>query len=339
MPRTFSISEEAVNIVEQITLRKLAYAREFLAASGRPRTGTRPQVRERLAALLEETPDEISKLKALLDELDAWGNQRVRLGRLPDDVLSEFRSDELVLRKISQTGMGQLVGGQIPVSPPMELSPVRVSYDEDSTSRLLLLFAAKTRLILQAQPDIPDYTDEEKYPGVIFKPYKQETQKAVAFAEIDLSSGLAIISTTLLKQGLGYKAEFEEFYEVFDPLISFDDLMPLTLYDSVHKMRHVLTSHEVRIRTNRKRTSSGGTVDHRSHSSKVDLRHDPELVNSEAALIDLPGLHCNCYWEPGNGLSESVHTHVFAPSGEVSIMGQVKEESARYVLHRILSLN
>jgi len=330
-------TEEAACIIEQITNRKLIYAREFLSAYELARTGTKPQIRERLTNFLAQRPDEVQRLKLLLDELDAWGNQRIRIGRISDEAMAGFRSKKLVVQKIRQAGLEHLIGGHLPVTPPLNLSPMRVSYDEDSS--LLMMYAAKTRIVLQPQQEIPDKVDEENYPGVLFKPYKQEAQKAVSFAEIDLRSGLTIISTTLLKQGFAYKAEFEEFYELFESLISFEHLTPVELYAAIHNIRYTLPAQEVRIRTNKKRTSSGGTIHHSSHSSKIDLRNDPELVRSEEVLTGLSGLHCNCYWEAVNGLAECVHTHVFAPSGEISIMGQVKEESARYVLQRILSLN
>jgi hypothetical protein len=66
---------------------------------------------------------------------------------------------------------------------------------------------------------------------------------------------------------------------------------------------------------------------------------DPELGYTQDALPHAPGAQCNCFWEPVNGLQERVHSHVFAPEGEVSIFGQVREVSARYVLHKILGIN
>lgn len=335
-----SQSTKITQIVEQVTLRKLVYAREFLALNGRPRYGTRGQIRDRLITFLGENPNSLENLKSLLDELDAWGDQRIRIGQLPHEVLADFQSRELFLQKVSQAGMDSHLGGLIPISPETTLTPIRILYDDDNPAdRSLTLVAAKSRVVMKPHPEVPDLTDEETYPGIIFKPYKHENQKVIAFAEIHLNSGLTIISTALLRHGVTYKTEFEEFYTLFEPLIPLQSTNPIEFYQAIRNIRHTLTAAQVRIMMNKKRTSSGGTVDHRSSGARVDIRQDSELASSEMVLDALPGQYCSCFWEPLDSLSECVHTHLYAPNGEVSIMGQVREESARYVLRRILELN
>ena len=179
----------------------------------------------------------------------------------------------------------------------------------------------------------------DEHPGVVFKPFKEETQKAVDFAEINLDSGFTVSSTTLVKSGFSFRAEFGEFYDVFSTLLPLDDAAPVVLYNATHNIREKLPQTEVRIRARKARTSVGGVIGMSSHTSKVDMRADPELLRTEDGLSNAPCAHCNCYWEPVNGLEEIVHTHIFAPEGEISIMAQVKENSARYVLRRILGLN
>ena len=88
-------------------------------------------------------------------------------------------------------------------------------------------------MLFRSQSEIPDHVDEQ-YPGVIFKPFKVETQKALAFAEISLDSGLTLISTTLLRQGQGYIAEFGEFLSVFRPLIALDEVNVVPLYNATY---------------------------------------------------------------------------------------------------------
>ena len=331
------IDEQNQNIIDQLTLRKLDYARQLLESVDLPHTGTRPKVRERLAKALEDGSISVSTLQALLGELDAWGDQRIQLRRFPARMLKEFRSAAVVAKKAKTANMSHLLHGTIALTPPLELTPMRVAYEESSSQKRLKLVAAKTRQIMVPQPDILDYFDV-RYPGVVFKPFKVEIQKAVAFAEIDLDTGLAVVSTTLLRQGQGYKAEFEEFFTVFRPFIPLQDADPVPLLDATHQIRQ-LPSSEIRLVARQAKTAVGGKINYRSHSSRADIRSDPELHQSQAILPNAPGLHCNCFWEPVDGLEEGVHTHVFAPAGEISILGQIREASARYVLRRILEIN
>ncbi len=330
------LDQNTQNLVEQLTLRKLVYVTEFLKSKKEHYSGTREKVRERLAGALEKRPDFIPELYSLLDELDAWGDQRIRLRRFPPNVLAEFKSKSAVEAKIDAAGMSHLLEGKIDLTPPAVTTPMHISYDEKE--KILKLVAAKTRIVMLPQPDIPNLTVEE-HPGIVFKPFKEEPQKSISFAEINLDSGFALISTALVRQGFTFQAEFAEFYEAFEPLIPLDDAEPILLYDAARNMRDALGLNEIRVCARRRRTNSGGSVTLSSHTSRADMRSDPELNQADATLLSAQCAHCNCYWEAVNDLPQVVHTHVFAPEGEVSIMGQVREVSARYVLRRIQEIN
>lgn len=331
------VDEHTSRIVEQLTLRKLEYVRSLLKAINLPHSGPRLKVRERLIDAIDRNRIAVATLQALLDELDAWGDQRVRIGRLAAGILAEFQSADAIAHKATEAGMSHLLHGEVDLVPPVDLTPMKIFYEEQAGRKQLRLVAAKTRQLMLPQSELPDHVDEQ-YPGVIFKPFKVETQKALAFAEISLDSGLTLISTTLLRQGQGYIAEFGEFLSVFRPLIALDEVNVVPLYNATYQIRQLSVS-EVRLVARRARTSVGGEIHFRSHSTHADIRADPELDQTQAVLPNAPGFHCNCFWEPVNGLEERVHTHVFAPEGEVSILGQVKEPSARYVLQKILQIN
>lgn len=331
------VDEHLLDVIEQLTLRKLEYARQLLKSAEMPYSGVRAKVRDRLIEALEKNRVTVSSLQTLLGELDAWGDQRIRVGHLPRGFLAKFHSFNSVSEAVASAGMVDLIDGEMALVPPSELTPLKISYEERASQKRLRLLAAKTRQIMLPQPEIPDHVDQQ-YPGVIFKPFKVETQKAIAFAEIDLVTGLIFISTTLLRRGHGYTAEFEEFFAVFQPLIALQDIDIVHFYVATNRIRQ-LPPGEVRLVAREARTSVGGKIHFRSHSTRADMRTDPELTQSQAALPNLPGLHCNCFWEPVNGLEERVHTYVYGPEGEVSIFGQVREVSARYVLQRILAIN
>ena len=233
--------------------------------------------------------------------------------------------------------MTALLEGEIVNEPPANLTPMVINYVEDDAQGTLQLYAAKSRIVEVPDNSVPVLTDE-RYPGVLFKPYRQEIQKAVDFAEINLTNGDALFSTTLLRSGGSYRAEFKELFEVFQPLIALGAASPVVLYDAVKKIP-TLPQKEVLVPGNDKRTSIGGRITHRSHSLKSDLRLDPDIMKSEQAIASTDSVSCNCYWAALGKLLERVHTHVYAPEAEISVMGQVREASVRYVLRRILEVN
>jgi hypothetical protein len=225
------VGKHVLDVIEQLTLRKLEYARELLKSSDIPHSGVRSKVRERLIEAIEKNHVTVSDLQTLLEELDAWGDQRIRVGRLPTGILTNFQSLNSVSNAAASVGMGDLLEGEMALIAPLELTPVKIFYEEGAGQKRLRLLAAKTRQIMLPQPEIPDHIDQQ-YPGVIFRPFKVETQRALAFAEIDLVTGLTFISTTLLRQGQGYTTEFGEFIAVFQPLIALQEIDLVHFYEA-----------------------------------------------------------------------------------------------------------
>jgi hypothetical protein len=330
------VDEETIRIIEQVTLRKLEYVRDYLASNDQPKGGKRIEVRERLLKLADTSDYVIDDLRELLGELDAWGDQRLKVAKFDLRDLKAFSTKKSVHKRIEEAGMSALLEGEIATEPPTDLTPMVIKYVEDETPALQL-YAAKSRIVDVPDNTVPTITDE-RYPGVIFKPYRQEIQKALDFAEINLTNGDALFSTTLLKTGASYTAEFTELFEVFNPLISLQEAATVELYKAVKSIPK-LPQKEVRIASNDKRTSIGGRIVHRSGSTKNDLRIDKEIMSSERATRNTDSVSCNCFWESFGELSESVHAHIYAPEAEISIMGQVREVSVRHVLRRILEVN
>ena len=330
-------NKDEIRIIEQVTLRKLEYVRKYLGTKKQTKGGTRVAVRNRLASLVDEDDSVIGDLKKLLGELDAWGDQRLRIAKFEARDLKEFSTTEAVHEKIKAAGMVPLLTGEIAIEPPLELTSMLIKYVDGGTKRMLYLYAAKSRIVEVLDTSIPVKTDK-RYPDVIFKPYRQEIQKALDFAEINLANGDALFSTTLLKSGASYKAEFTELFEVFQPLIPMGAASPIGLYKSI-KTIPTLPQAEVRTPEKKKRTDQGGLIAHRSGSKNSDLRLDKEIMLSDKATAKTDSFFCNCYWDPFKKLVEPVHTAVYAPEGEISIFGQVREASARHVLQRILAVN
>src|SRR5262249_15815317 len=98
------VDEHTSYIIEQLTLRKLEYVRGLLKAINLPHSGPRPKVQKRLADAIDSNCIDVATLQALLDELDAWGDQRVRIGRLSTSMLAEFQSADAIVHKVTEAG-------------------------------------------------------------------------------------------------------------------------------------------------------------------------------------------------------------------------------------------
>ena len=339
--------ERIEQVIEQLTRRKLEHSRQLLKSIKSPYTGNRDKIRSRLKAAYLADKIDVERLKQLLQELDTWGQQRIRIGHLEEDVLNELNSTDSITGKAKRSGMEKILDGIVDFVPPEQLTPMVIDYSEESGRRILRVVAAKTRQLWTAISDLPeiefrrvfnilDNVDPaliEKYADVIYKPFKKETQKAIDFAEIDLDTGFTLVSTTLIRRGNSYSAEFEEFYKVFDPFITLRNLKPVQLFDANGQI-YRLPLEEVKVLAHNLLTDVGGSL----RSNKADIRSDQQLHSAHSNLLDAPKPYCNCEWQTCPDLDEVVHTHVYAPAGEISILGQVTEKSVRYVLRKITNL-
>lgn len=341
-------NERTSEIIRQLTLRKLQFARELLRAHGLKIAGNREQLNDRLRTAVDDGVISAEEVEILLDELDAWGNQRMRLGVLEPRYLELYRDVEALRERVREAGFDtELLGrDEIALIPPERLTVMGVQLLDDGEDRTLRLLAAKIRVVDRSIRDLPEVPAAEfpahpqAVPGeeIIYKPFRRERQKAISFAEVNLRTGVSVMSTTLLRSGINYTAEFGELFELFEPLIPLEAMKSLALYGAVRQIR-ALPQDDVLIYSRRSRTAVGGLMELRSHSSTADVRQDPLLENAATALDAADSDHCNCRWRVGPGLTEEVHTHVFSPRGEVSVLGQVTEGSVRHVLQRIRQLN
>ncbi|MBA4158034.1 MAG: hypothetical protein H0X65_11225 [Gemmatimonadetes bacterium] len=337
--------EQTQELISQLSHRKLAFVRRLLRAHEVPVSGTRDKLVERLNDAVDEgqiTPDAIL---ALLNELDAWGKQRVKLARFEPRFLNPYRNEAEVRARLREAGMEHLLGREgIDLNPPKVLTPMRIGYVHRDGKRLLQIVAAKTRFVDRPETDLPELNVEgvavaegEIVDGIVYKPFRRERQKVISFAEVDLGTGFVMISTTL-KYRVNYRPEFDELLALVEGVVPLRSANPILLFRAVHEIKQ-LSHDEVRIYSRKAESPTGGSVDLRSHSSKTDLRLDPALLRADNLFGNEDCVHCNCRWQPGSELVEEVHTHVFAPAGEVSVLGQVTEASARHVLQRIRALN
>ena len=84
-------TQEDIELIEQATLHKLAFVQAFLRRKKLAFSGAREIVRARCITYLDNGEISADELKALLESLDLWGNQRIRLVRIPDHELEALQ--------------------------------------------------------------------------------------------------------------------------------------------------------------------------------------------------------------------------------------------------------
>lgn len=330
-------NDDAEKIIHQLAEHKLDYSRELLSKHELPKSGSKEKIRERLTKALEDGKFEKETLFTLLEELDLWGKQRLRLRKIAPELLNDFRNVESIKSKVIDAELGDIFDGKVALEPTEELTPMKVCCNGNAENLTLVFIAAKTREVWLPQIEIPNFTKEE-YPDVVFRPFKLVHQKSISFAEVHVPSGNILISTTALMQGRGYNDEFSEFIGLFEEFFPFADSEPVELFTATKNINDISLD-DVRFYSQKKKTASGTNLTYTANSLKYDFRVDAEITQSLESLPNASNAFCNCVWQTNDELKENVHTHIYAPDGQIAIMGGAREESARYVLRRIRELN
>lgn len=343
MPRIIPLSEsharrdDLEESVDQLTLHRLDHVRALLAEYDVPgRSGTRENVRRVMVDAIRQEVVPRRRVLALLDELDAWGNQRILLRRFDVDHLAHLATEKKVMTLLAAQGLATLVDWPIPLVPLPELTPVRIEYRLVKGGARLRLFAARTRIREIAVRGVEPRPDEVD-PFLVYRPYRIERTKAVTHAEVDLRSGVTWLSVAHSLQAKIMREDIASFIEIFNGVLNFAVARPVNLYP-VTKAIPDLPRADVRWVSTYDRTSVGGRIAMSSQSARDDIRSDPDLERARSSAGVNRNDQANCYWQQGVTLQEEVHTHIYADTAEITVFGNVREESVRHVLHRILTI-
>lgn len=324
-------SAEHINeVVDQLTRRKLAYSQSLLGMIGWRKSGTRKTIRKSLIKAVTEKEIGIGQLEVLLNDLDAWGDQRVRLIKF-DPLPDTFDSISSVREMIKLGPLSDLLDRDSTIAPPEEMAPITISFPSASLVRLI---AGKLEKPLQKISDIaPRILDRD--PSIQWIPFRVVNERQISFAEIDLDTGLCLVSISRSGSRSKYDKEFDNFFDIFRPVIDFYMADEVPLFDAVRNIYNA-GDKETRIYRHDGTTSKGGAVINKSMDRGADIRKDGgHIVNYKGNR----GIFCNCFWTRNNTLTEEVHSLIFAPDGEISIFGQVTENNVKYVLRRIIQFN
>lgn len=327
----------AEQVINQLVQHKSDYIRNLFADVNLPKYGNTKRIRERLTIAVNEEKINLPTLQNLLYELDLWGKQRLQMRKIEPQLLKDFETIKLIRNKIAATNLGDVFDGEVALAPSPELTPMRVCCSGGDGNLTITFLAAKTREVWLPQPEIPNIIQEE-HPEVVFRPFKLVHQKSISFAEVHIPSGNILISTTALMQGRGYKKEFGEFIALFENFFPFADSEPVQLFRATERINE-MPPENLSFYSQKRRTTSGTQITYIANSLKNDFRNDDELTDTLASMAGASNAFCNCVWQQSENLGEKVHTHIYAPEGQIAIMGGAREASARYVLQRIRELN
>ncbi|RYZ91871.1 MAG: hypothetical protein EOP06_05930 [Proteobacteria bacterium] len=255
---------------------------------------------------------------------------------MPAQEASALLNRSLCQKMAESAGFGEVFEAEHRVSENPELEMLWAEYVQfDDTPRLRIV-AGKARKVDSKLVDVEEVIFPDN-PEIVYVPFRRQYKNALSFLEIDLLTGDALLSTSKLAFGANYDKEFDEFIKLISGFIRVNHAGRRTLSTAVRKINGGLTGcdrHACEMHTPQQNKLLA-----RGRSSTSDFGLDPDVLPYLVAGQLMDHVFSNCSWLPCDGLAQKVHTHIYAPKGEITIIHQVGEEEARHVLQRVEQIN
>lgn len=343
-------ADELDELINQVTLHKLEFLQRLFSLKELGRFANREDARKMCREHCANGALCVEELKALLEALDTWGNQRIRLIRVPENDIRLFTDSAATQAAATKARLGHIFDQDMPIVVAEQVSAISIRYKEENGKRILLLVAGKIKEETVPVAELPVLSGEmvahlpilqgHSLDGVTFYPLRLERQKIISFAEIDLDSGHGVLSVKTFAAAGSYKSKYQEFCEAFEPFLCLSTVTRTYPRVAVYQILRDPDIAKVNIPQGVLRTDAGNRLSMKMARSRQDIRTDEAFSETlQQSDWSHAGDYCECYWQPDGVLKEEVHTHIYGAHGEVTFRGQLREESVNHVLQRIRSLN
>lgn len=308
--------------------------RGFLRDHYKPTSGTKEQLRDRIAECVEAGEVSCDELLDLLDTVEGWGNQHVYLLKAPSasPVLQQFAKEASVRAILRRNNCEHLFNRRLRLVLPV--NPQLASVEWNST-RVRFVWVER-RVWRERRPDLDRHSnangDRVVEDNVEFDAYQVFQGRGLVAFELDLVSGQAALLIQALPSGNDYGAVRGRFYEQLHPLL---DVSGFTSVRVGRSITHLESLPGVRRRQIEHSTERGSRITYVSSERNVDAFADPSLNRARHAAGErVVGRLGNFYWRIQEDGHE-IHVKVYAVDNRVGFFGECDESEVRHVLRSV----
>lgn len=327
-----------------LALRK-SYIQEFLSQLELPKSGSKPDLRERVQEALSDGDLTYERLVDFLDTVVPWGKQHVFLYRGPQQGLRSWRDPNYVQGLLKQHRLGKLFNARLPLVLPEKLSLSSITH---SNGRLRVS-AIQKKEYAERTPEHDEERETTDGERITLTAHVHHLTRTIVSFEWDLNANVAILQITQLKRAADYDEVAKEFFQLISSWLDIQRFRPFDLRRVIRKLHELEGngSREIRSHGIQYRTLRGRRVAVQSPSRRDSVLGEPH-IDSALTNVRKNGLGhlANCYWLPqvqsgpvNNPLRDEVHVILVGAESRVNFPTPNTEDEVRYVLHRVRELS
>jgi len=339
-------AEERNALIDFVLALKKSHIQDFLKRVELSKSGTKPDLRERLKEALDEGEITYEQLVLFLDSLVPWGKQHVFLYAGPRSDMQSWKSPEYVLEKLKEHRLGKLFNAQLPLILPEKLT---LSSIKHIPGRSLRIVAVQRREYTERTPEHDERRKTVEGEDVILKAYMHHMSRTLVAFEWDLDANTSILQITQLQSDSLYEEVAKEFCKLVSSWLDMNIFSAVDVRLAIRRL-HALEENahgETRSHGIHYRTLQGRRLSAHSPSAQDSVLGEPVI---DQAMHDVGesgvGHLGNFYWLPEvngtavpNPLKNEVHMIVVGDKSRINFPTPNTEDALRYVLHRVRALS
>lgn len=337
--------EEREKIIQYLMELKGDSIREFLASHGLPKSGTKPELRERIQEYLDEGALKYKDLVKFIDTAAPWGKQHVFLYEGPESEVRKWQKNEYVSNVLTEIGLSKYLNSRLPLILPETLTLSSIEYPR---GRELKIYAVERREHWERKREYDERKTQENQ-KIELRAYVNQVIRGIIVFRWNLVSNNAILQISQLPSGSKYEEVEGRFAELIGSWLNIELFQKLDLRPVIRKLHELeeTGTPEARSHSIGYRTRGGRTV-----SAQSPTPHDSvlgeKMLDSALSSVRRQGVgHIgNFYWLPssanpanGNPLEKEVHTIIVGNKARINFTTPNKKEDVEYVLSRVRALS
>lgn len=337
--------DERRALIDFVVALKKAYIQDFLRQIELPRSGTKPDLRERLQEALDNGRLTYERLIEFLDSVAPWGKQHVFLFTGPRTDLQPWKDPGHVQCLLKQHRIGKFFNAKLPLILPDKLALSSITH-ADGTLRVT---AIQKRDYTERAPEHDDQKEIQNGSTVILKAYMKHISRTLVAFEWNLNANIAMLQITQLQKETLYEEVAKEFFALVAGWLDIRQFGPVDIRKAIRKLHELEGNGQAEARSHKidYRTLQGRVVSGRSPSPRDSVLGEADVDQAMARVAKKSVGHLgNFYWLAStngnpvpNPLNGDVHVIIVGDKSRVNFPVPTSEDVVRYVLHRVRALS
>ncbi|MCD6406647.1 SAP domain-containing protein [Candidatus Aerophobetes bacterium] len=319
--------------------------REFLRERNLTRSGTKPELRQRIEQHIEEGKLTYTELVNFIDRFAPLGKQHVYLYDGPENEVSQWRDEKYVREIIENNGLIELLISELPLILPQELTISTIEYHSSSEFKI---YAVQKREGYERKPEY-DTTTTRDNREILLKAYEHIVTRLVVIFRWNLVANTATLQISQLPSSQKYEDVEIQFSQLVENWLNFSAFEKVSLRRTINKLFELERdgSPEARSHNFSFLSPGGRKVDARSPTPD-DSVFGEELIDNAMNYVEKNGVGNlgNFYWLPNyvnpnnnNPLTSEVHTIIVGKHNRINFTTNNRQEDIEYVLSRVRILS